>query len=387
MKVRTDLPRWIAVAALSAIILLLVGCESSGPNPSANSRAGDPNNPELFDIPQNQMSHVQVLTVEPTTLTRSLRLTGAVAYNGFHTTPVITQVSGPVSRVVVVPGERVTQSQPMLYVASPDYSQLRTNYLKAKETYGLAQKAYARAQDLYQHHAIAEQAEEQAESAEVQAGGDLVAAQAALKVMGITDPDALVKAPPSFEVPVKAPIGGLVVEQDVAVGQLLQPGSTQCFMISNTNTVWVLVNVYQKDLPYVRVGDSVSIQTESYPDVFHGKIAYVAASLDPNTRTLQARIETPNPGDKLKKDMYVVATVNAGAIKHAIALPDAAVLRDNENQPFVYVAAASNQFSRRSVTLGESLNGHTEITSGLKAGERVIGNGSLFLQFANSLQR
>lgn len=389
MKVHTNhLPRLVAAAALSAIMLLLVGCESSGPNPSANSRSGsDPNNPELFDIPQNQMSHVQVLTVQPTSLTRSLRLTGAVAYNGFHTTPVITQVSGPVSRVVVVPGERVTQSQPMLYVASPDYSQLRTNYLKAKDAYALAQKAYARAQDLYQHHAIAEQNLEQAESVEVQAGGDLVAAQAALKVMGITDPDALVKAPPSFEVPVKAPIGGLVVEQDVAVGQLLQPGTTQCFMISNTSTVWVLVNVYQKDLPYVRVGDSVSIQTDSYPDVFHGKIAYVAASLDPSTRTLQARIETPNPGDKLKKDMYVVATVNAGTIKNAIALPDAAVLRDNENQPFVYIAAASNQFSRRSVTLGESLNGQTEITSGLKAGERVIGNGSLFLQFANSLQR
>jgi membrane fusion protein, heavy metal efflux system len=387
MKVRINyLPHWIAVAALSTIMLVLVGCESSGPNPSANSN-GNPNNPELFDIPQNQMSHVQVLTVEPTTLTRSLRLTGAVAYNGFHTTPVITQVSGPVSRVVVVPGEHVVQSQPMLYVASPDYSQLRTNYLKAKDASALAEKAYTRAQDLYQHHAISEQAMEQAQSAEVQAGGDLVAAQAALKVMGITDPDALVKAPPSFEVPVKAPIGGLVVEQDVAVGQLLQPGSTQCFMISNTNTVWVLVNVYQKDLPYVRIGDAVSIQTESYPEVFHGKIAYVAASLDPSTRTLQARIETPNPGDKLKKDMYVVATVNAGAIKHAIALPDAAVLRDSENQPFVYVAAASNQFSRRSVTLGESLNGQTEITSGLKAGDRVIGNGSLFLQFANSLQR
>lgn len=389
MKVQTNhLPRWIAVSTLSTMMMLFNGCATSGPNPSANSkRAGDANNPELFDLPQNQMSHVQVLTVEPTTLTRSLRLTGAVAYNGFHTTPVITQVSGPVSRVVVVPGQRVTQGQPMLYVASPDYSQLRTNYLKAKDAYALAQKAYTRAQDLYQHHAIAEQNLEQAESAEVQAGGDLVAAQAALKVMGITDPDALVKAPPSFEVPVKAPIGGLVVEQDIAVGQLLQPGSTQCFMISNTNTVWVLVNVYQKDLPYVRVGDPVSIQTDSYPDVFHGKIAYVAASLDPSTRTLQARIETPNPGDKLKKDMYVAATVNAGAIKHAIALPDAAVLRDNENQPFVYVATASNQFARQSVTLGESIDGQTQITSGLKSGDRVIGNGSLFLQFANSLQR
>ncbi len=108
----------------------------------------------------------------------------------------------------------------MLYVASPDYSQLRTNFLKAKDAYALAQKAYARAQDLYQHHAIAEQNLEQAESAEVQAGSDLASAQAALKVMGITDPDALVKAPPSFEVPVKAPIGGLVVEQDVSAGQL-----------------------------------------------------------------------------------------------------------------------------------------------------------------------
>ncbi len=377
-----------ALAALSAIMMVLAGCQGSGSNASANSGgANNSSNPELFTVPQDQMSHVQVLTVQPTTMTRSLRLTGAVAYNSFRTTPVITQVSGPVSRVVVVPGQKVIQGEPMLYVASPDYSQLRTNYLKAKDAYALAQKANARAQDLYQHHAIAEQNVEQAQSAEVQASGDLVAAQAALKVMGVTDPDALVKAPPSFEVPVKAPIGGLVVEQDVSAGQLIQPGTTQCFMISDISTVWVLVNVYQKDLPYVRVGDQVTIQTETYPEAFHGRIAYVAASLDPNTRTLQARIETNNPGDKLKKDMYVVATVNAGTIQNAIALPDAAVLRDTENQPFVYAAASANQFGRRSVMLGESLNGKTEITNGLKPGDRVVGNGSLFLQFANSLQR
>jgi len=380
--------KWIAVAAVCSILPALAGCNGSGPNAAPDSGSTkNSNSAELFNIPQDQMSHVQILSVQPTTLTRSLRLTGAVAYNSFRTTPVITQVSGPVSRVVVVPGEKVTRGEPMLYVASPDYSQLRTNYLKTKDAYALAQKAYARAQDLYQHHAIAEQNVEQAQSAEVQASGDLVAAQAALKVMGVTDPDELVKAPPSFEVPVKAPIGGLVVEQDVSAGQLIQPGTTQCFMISDVSTVWVLVNVYQKDLPYVRVGDQVAIQTDTYPEVFHGRIAYVAASLDPSTRTLQARIETNNPGEKLKKDMYVVATVNAGTIPHAIALPDAAILRDTENQPFVYAAAAANQFGRRSVTLGESLNGQTQITSGLKAGDQVIGNGSLFLQFANSLQR
>ncbi|MGA9568215.1 MAG: efflux RND transporter periplasmic adaptor subunit, partial [Candidatus Korobacteraceae bacterium] len=195
------------------------------------------------------------------------------------------------------------------------------------------------------------------------------------------------KAPPSFEALVKAPIDGEVVEQDVAVGQLLQPGTTQCFILSDTSTVWVLVNIYQKDLPYVHVGDAVTIQTESYPDVFHGRISYVAASLDPNTRTLQARIETGNPGLKLKKDMYVVATVDAGTIQNAIAVPDSAVLRDSENQPFVYVEVADKQFGRRSVTLGDSIKGQTQITGGLKPGDRVIGDGSLFLQFANSLQR
>jgi multidrug efflux pump subunit AcrA (membrane-fusion protein) len=113
----------------------------------------------------------------------------------------------------------------------------------------------------------------------------------------------------------------------------------------------------------------------------------VAASLDPNTRTLQARIETGNPGLKLKKDMYVVASVDAGVIQNAIALPDSAVLRDSENMPFVYVETSAQQFGRRTVTVGDSLNGQTQVTSGLKPGDRVVGNGSLFLQFANSLQR
>ena len=372
------------IAGTAVLALLLTGCQDSGLTATNETHAGTP---DLFTIPPEQMSHVQVLNVQPTTLVRTLRLTGTVAYNGFRTTPVISPVSGPVSRVVVVPGQRVRRGDPMLYVASPDYSQLRTNFLKAKDAYALAEKALARAKDLYEHKAISEQGLEQAQSAAVQANSDLASAQAALKVLGVTDLDELANAPPSFEVPVRAPIDGEVVEQDVAVGQLLQPGTTQCFLISDTSSVWVLVNVYEKDLPFVRVGDPVTIQTDAYPVTFQGRISYVAASLDPNTRTLQARIDTSNPGGKLKKDMYVVAMVKAGTIPNAIALPDAAILRDSENQPFVYAATSSNQFGRRAVTLGESLNGQTEITSGVKVGDQVIGDGGLFLQFANSLQR
>lgn len=387
MKIRNHhMRRPLALTVLSALVLVFAGCSGAGTDTAAKNHANS-NTAELFTVPSDQMAHVQVLAVQPTSLTRTLRLTGAVAYNSFHTTPVVTQVSGPVTRIVVVPGQRVQRGEPMLYVASPDYSQLRTNYLKARDAYTLAQKAYARAQDLYQHHAIAEQNLEQAESAQLQAQGDLASAEAALKVLGISNPEALVKAPPSFEAVVKAPIGGEVVEQNVSVGQLLQTGVTQSFVISDTSTVWVVVNVYQKDLPYVRVGDTVTIQTDAYPEVFHGRISYVAASLDPTTRTLQARIETSNPGQRLKKDMYVTVTVDAGTIQNAITVPDSAVLRDSENQTFVYVAVAGNQFGRRAITLGDSIKGQTQVTTGLNPGDRVIGDGSLFLQFANSLQR
>jgi membrane fusion protein, heavy metal efflux system len=85
--------------------------------------------------------------------------------------------------------------------------------------------------------------------------------------------------------------------------------------------------------------------------------------------------------------MYVTATVNAGSTRNAIAVPDAAVLRDDENQPFVYVASGSNQFGRRPVDIGPSQSGQTQITKGLMPGDKVVGNGAVFLQFANSFQQ
>ena len=95
------------------------------------------------------------------------------------------------------------------------------------------------------------------------------------------------------------------------------------------STVWVLVNVYQNDLAYVHVGDDVTIENEAYPGAVRGKIEYLAPALDPTTRTLQARIEAANPGERLKKDMYVTAEVRAGVIPNALTVPDAAVLRDD----------------------------------------------------------
>ncbi len=353
---------------------------------SYSANASTSASPQLFTLPQDQMSHVQVVTIHTTNLTRTLRLTGAVAYNAFNTTPVITQVGGPVSRILVVPGQQVKAGQPMLDVSSPDYSQLLDAYLKAADSYRLADKNYVRAQDLYQHHAIAQRDLEQAESDRNQAQADLNAAEQGMKILGIKNPADLAKAPSSALIPVLAPIGGEVVERLVSPGQVVQAGQTQAFTISDLRTVWVLANVYQADLAAVRSGDDVVVQNDAYPGNFHGRISYVSPALDPNTRTLQARIVVDNPGEKLKRDMYCTVTVTAGSIPNAIAVPDSSVLRDDNNQPFVYLAVGANQFGRRDVEIGQSLNGRTQILKGISPGEKVVADGSLFLQFANSLQ-
>jgi len=381
--------RMLSVWPLLLVLPALAGCHSndnaSGMT-SFSSKASPSATPQLFTIPAEQMSHVQLTTISPGPMTNTLRLTGAVAYNAFKTTPVITQVGGPVSRIMVVPGDHVLMNQPMLEVSSPDYAQLLDGYLKAADSFRLADKFYVRAQDLYAHKAIALQDLEQAESNRTQALADLKAAEQGMRILGIKNPEDLAKAPSSARIPVLAPIAGTVVERLVSPGQVVQAGQTQAFTISDLSTVWVLANVYQADLQYVKTGEDVVVQTDAFPDSFHGRISYVSSALDPNTRTLQARVVVDNPGEKLKRDMFCTVTVTAGVLKNALMVPNAAILRDDNNEPFVYALMGADQFGRRDVVLGQAQSNETQIVKGISPGDKVVGDGSLFLQVVNSMQ-
>jgi membrane fusion protein, heavy metal efflux system len=389
---KTLLPILMFSSAAVVAAFAVASCSSAGPaesrmtSYSASETKAD--TATLFTVPPDQMAHLEVVPVEKSNLRRQLRLAGSVTYNAFKTTPVFSPIGGPVHEILVAPGETVSAGQPLLTVNSPDYSAARSAYLKARDAFFLADKVYTRSQDLYAHGAVAEADLQQAESSRSQAQADLQASEDVLRALGIKDPEAMIKNPPktTLQIPLPAPVGGEVVERLVGPGQLLQAGATQVFTISDMTTVWVLVNVYQSDVAYVRVGDSVDISTDTYPQVFRGRISYVASALDPNTRTLQARIVTANPNKILKKDMYVTAMLQAGVIRDALTVPDAAVLRDSENMPFVYAQSGANQFARRLVKIGDSQDRRTQITDGLKEGERVVGDGSLFLQFKNSLQ-
>jgi len=384
----------VRVFALPWLAVACAAC-SSGPGESeskmtsytASEKKAD--TAQSFRITPEQTAHLEIDPVRKENLPRTLRLTGSVAYNAFLTTPVFAAISGPVHEILVAPGQVVHSGQPLLTVTSPDYSAARSAYIKARDAFALADKMYTRAQDLFAHGAIAEADLQQAESTRTQAHADLESSADALRALGLKDPEVVAGNPvqSTAEIPVTAPVAGEVVERLVGPGQLLQAGGTQCFTISDTGSVWVLVNVYQSDLSFIRVGQDVEVATDSYPETFRGKISYIAPAMDATTRTLQARIVAQNPGHKLKKDMYVSAIVRAAALEKVLTVPDAAILRDTENEPFVYVQTAANEFARRQVTLGDSNNGRVQIKSGLKQGERVAGNGSLFLQFMNLLEQ
>jgi membrane fusion protein, heavy metal efflux system len=383
--------RW-RVLPMLALVVAFAGCnrraqEAAESSTSYTRNAEVGSEAQLFTVPQAQMEHIHIVTVEATRLDRVLRLSGNVTYNAFFTTPVITQVSGPVARILCVPGQNVRAGEPMLYVSSPDFAQMRSNYLKSRSAFGLADANDNRAKDLYAHHAIAEADLQQADSARAQALADLQSAEQSLKVLGLARLDGLADAPDSPDIPVLAPIAGEVVERLASPGQVVQAGATQVFTISNMRTVWVLASVYERDLGSVHIGDPVTIQTDAFPDEFRGRISYIAPAIDPVTRTLQVRIVADNPKGELKKDLYVTATVLAGSIPDALTVPDSAVLRNSENQPYVFLEHNLNQFAQRQVEIGESHDGKVQILSGLRSGDRVVAEGSLFLQFANSLQR
>ncbi|MGH9356693.1 MAG: efflux RND transporter periplasmic adaptor subunit [Terriglobia bacterium] len=381
----------VSIALVCLPVLAFVGCSHSGPSSASpvaatQSYPAGLSEPSLFKVPNGQMQHLRIVNVESSTLPQVFRLPGSVAYNDFQTTSVITQVSGPVTRVLAYPGQTVRAGQPLLDVRSPDYIQMRSSYIKARDNFNLAEKNYRRSHDLYAHEAVSASALEQAQSTANQAQADLTAAAQALRVLGVSNPDQAIRTGAAPEIPLLAPISGEVVSRTVSPGQVIQGGATQCFTISNLSTVWVLASVPQGYLAYVHQGDLVTIHTDAYPQVFQGRISYLAAAMDPATRTLQVRIVTENPGHKLKKDMYVTVLVNARAIKNALTVPDAAVLRNSENQPFVYVVVTPGQFAQRLITIGDTQEGRTRVLNGLRAGEKVVADGSLFLQFANSFQ-
>ena len=358
--------------------------------PESKSEAAEAVKPGMFTLTADQLSHLKTAVVRKTTWSVAVHTTGTVDWDADHTTQAITQVNGPISRILVDTGTPVKQGDPLLYVASPDIAAAVSTYRKARNREAFNKRIVDRTKELLDNGAVALKDYESSQADFNDAMTDVQNSLQALRIFGITA-QAIASAEQQgaaidTELAVRSPISGVIVQKLVSPGQVLQAGQTACFMVSDVSTVWVQGHVFDRDLPSVRSGDTVQETNPSLGRAFQGTVSYIGSIVDPNTRTTPVRIVTRNPGGILKKDMFVDAVIHTGTQGNTVVVPVSAVLRDDKNEPIVYVEMEPGKFEQRQVAIGGQQNGLIAITSGLVGGETVVSSGGLFLQFAGSIQ-
>jgi cobalt-zinc-cadmium efflux system membrane fusion protein len=386
----SDRERGVRVVAVlgMALVAFVTGCGKKTSSRKVDPDAHQPR-ASLFNVASNQLARLRVVPAHTATFSVSIHTTGNIDWDADHTTQAISQVSGPVTSILVDAGTVVKANDPLLYVSSTDASNAIVVYRKAKNDENLARRAMERSKELLDHGAIATKDYEDTVSTFNDAASDVQNSLQALRIFGLSQADIedaqRQGTPVRPEIALRSPIAGTVVQKTVLPGQLVQAGATT-FLISDTSSVWLLGHVFDRDISAVHPGDLVEASNPSFNQAFHGVISHIDALVDPNTRTTLVRVVMKNPGLLLKKDMYVDAVIHTRTRKNVLTVPVSAVLRDAQNEPIVYVEAQPGRFGQRIVTIGVQQDDQVEILSGLTKGENIVSEGSIFLQFASTYQ-
>jgi cobalt-zinc-cadmium efflux system membrane fusion protein len=331
-----------------------------------------------------QRVRIHTEQLQPAPFRRTIDTTGTVTFDADQSTTVLAPISGPVTRLAVSLGAKVQPGDVLATASSPDYATAISAYRKALATAKNTRRLAELAEKL-SHNNLPRKEVEQAQTDAANAEADRDAALEQVRSLGVDEAtiQALQENRPvaEREGAIRSPLAGTVVEKLITPGQLLQTGTTPCFTVADLSQVWVMANLFESDLAAVEEGDAAEIITSASPTNLPGTVDYISAIVDPNTRAIAVRVIAKNPKDILKKQMYVRVLLHSRHDETGLLVPVSAVLRDEENLPFVYVANSDGSFSRRRITLGSRVGDRYETTAGLAAGDQVVVDGSLFLQF------
>jgi cobalt-zinc-cadmium efflux system membrane fusion protein len=373
-----------AAGACTTLAAFAAGC--SGKPDAAVAAAAD--TPSAFKVTDEQRAKLKIVTLAKETFRPTLEVTGTVAFNGDKSTQVLSPVSGPVSRIVVSLGANVSTGETLALVASPDFAADVATYRKAETALRNTGRILKLDEQLFANDALARSDLDQARSDNASAEADRDAAMLALRSLGLDDTTIAAIRDGQRTAPVQgtivAPIPGTVVEKLINPGQLLAAGATPAFTVADLGSMWVIASVYASDIPLVTKGVDVDVMTDASPKPVHGVVDYVAPIVDPGTKATTVRIVAGNPGQLLRRDMFVRMRVHSRLERSGLLVPVASVLRDDDNLPFVFVSNAEGAFMRRRVSLGYRVGDRYEILTGLVAGEKVVADGALFIQFAEN---
>jgi membrane fusion protein, heavy metal efflux system len=332
-----------------------------------------------------QRQNIHVYTVAPVKYRRTIESTGAVDFDNDQATTVLAPFSGPVSRLLAPLGAHVKKGDPLAAIDSPDYATAVGAYRKSLATANTNRRLADADKDLVEHNGVSRREAAQAETDAVGAEADRDAALQALVSLNVSAEvikDIQDGRPASRpEAIIRSPIAGTVVERLITPGALLAAGTTPCFTVADLSRVWVMAQVFGSDLAAVSLGDSAQVESGVGSSQFTGKVDNIAALVDPDTRSVVVRVVVENPGDLLKKGMYVRVLIQALQESTGLLVPVPSVLRDDENLPFVYIVQPDGSFARRRVTLGYRAGDQYDVADGLRSGDQIVVDGALFVQF------
>lgn len=311
--------------------------------------------------------------------------TGVVQANSYRTTPVVSLVGGIVRAVNAELGQNVKRGQALAVVFSDELSMAQSRYLTALAELEEHHKHHRRTIQLVEIGAASREELEQATSKLKAAESEVASLRQRLQLLGLTPQgiNALRSSSQiSSEVILPAPVSGTVISRTTNPGEVIE-ANKEILRVADLSSVWVIGQVYEKDLASISVGSGANITSAAYPGrVFRGRISYVDPTLDLQTRTAQVRIELANPGQALKIGMYVnVAFATIGGSESTTPIVPAAAVQNINNQQVVFLATSNpSVFVMRPVRLGSEANGYYPVLEGLNVGDRIVTDGSFLLR-------
>ena len=390
----------IAVAAIAIVVVAIAGWllwpkqagrPVAAPRSVSFAESSQPATAEeqKLTLTPDQMKTVQ-LKIEtvgerPSSEATGQMATGVVQANTYKETPVVSLVSGIVRSVGAELGQNVKRGQKLAVVFSNELSDAQSRYLTAVATLDEHHRHHMRTQKLVEIGAASRQDLEMAASQYREAESNLANLRQKLLLLGMTAQriDSLNSTTQiSSEVTVPSPSSGSVTSRSVNPGEVIE-ANKELMRITDLSTIWVVGQVYEKDLATVRVGSGANIASDAYPGrVFRGRVSYVDPKIDPATRTAQVRIELNNPGQIFKIGMYVNVAFGALGIAERTTpvVPKNAVQSIGNEQVVFLVTEKPNDFMMRAIRIGGESNGFYPVLEGLNVGDRIVTDGSFLLR-------
>ena len=384
MKRRIILWPGLAWMGLAILLVAVAGCSSKPGEGSGTAQAATAPKTEIpndVELDAAMLKNIRLEPVRSDSGRRQLTATGKVQFNEDRTVRILAPLPGQAIDLQVRVGDPIEKDQLLFSIKSREVASLVTDYLESQRDLDLAQKTYNMNKDLFEHQAASRISFQQAESDLAKANTHVARGEEALRVLGIDPKEAVKDGGLRSLIPVRSPMAGNLIERNLTPGQFVQADSTALLTIADLSTVWVMVDVFERDIHLVRVGQKVQVVAAAYPDRrFNASIERIGDKVDADSRTLKVRLLVSNPNGLLKPEMFITASLELGGGGTAMSVPATAVFTQ-DGMSYVFAAIGDRRFERRAIAAAPDAEGRLRVTSGLHVGDQIVTDGAMLLDY------